>query len=187
MPAVKDLCWCQSTAAALQPRARRTLSKICAGVNPQRAGNPGWPAHRCQRSVLVSIHSSSSGAHLKRKAVKDLCWCQSTATIALMRALIVLSKICAGVNPQLCEREVARQFGCQRSVLVSIHSGIGNQEILGKAVKDLCWCQSTAREISGKDKQRLSKICAGVNPQQNWTNTPPASRCQRSVLVSIHS
>src|SRR5690606_17860472 len=99
-PAVKDLCWCQSTAARSTGSRGTPLSKICAGVNPQPLALSLPFRLGCQRSVLVSIHSDDHALPASRRAVKDLCWCQSTA--ALQAAL--------------------HTAGCQRSVLVSIHS-----------------------------------------------------------------
>ena len=97
----------------------------------------------CQRSVLVSIHSCSSRRRSAPGAVKDLCWCQSTAPWLCLISTRLLSKICAGVNPQRCDKLVVCVSSCQRSVLVSIHS-------------PLVWWPRCAL---------LSKICAGVNPQ----------------------
>ena len=122
----------------------RRLSKICAGVNPQQRLDLLVGHCRCQRSVLVSIHSGNLAADHRREAVKDLCWCQSTARNAGAGDHRTLSKICAGVNPQPLRRSLIRASGCQRSVLVSIHSEVGTWFEVISAVKDLCWCQSTA-------------------------------------------
>jgi len=163
--AVKDLCWCQSTAARGSGRYIERLSKICAGVNPQRPCYLTSQNRRCQRSVLVSIHSLFGGV---------------TTSLSL-------SKICAGVNPQLHVRDGSRDHGCQRSVLVSIHSSSATSSPIPAAVKDLCWCQSTAVVAIGTASSRLSKICAGVNPQPSLVDFMASMSCQRSVLVSIHS
>ena len=185
--AVKDLCWCQSTARSGGPAAPGRLSKICAGVNPQR-----WPSARpsrrcCQRSVLVSIHSGGGHHAYRMQAVKDLCWCQSTAENTAHRLVHQLSKICAGVNPQPCALCDTGGVGCQRSVLVSIHSMNPGRCLLLPAVKDLCWCQSTAQRALAVTDALLSKICAGVNPQLPQAERLVVASCQRSVLVSIHS
>ena len=185
--AVKDLCWCQSTASSSTMSRRTGLSKICAGVNPQLRARRATLQAGCQRSVLVSIHSDPGTCLARRSAVKDLCWCQSTASSDRVLAVDVLSKICAGVNPQQHLQQVALGFCCQRSVLVSIHSVVRLQLNYKGAVKDLCWCQSTASKFCSVTNWRLSKICAGVNPQLADQFARLPFRCQRSVLVSIHS
>ena len=163
--AVKDLCWCQSTASR----------------------DSGTTIYGCQRSVLVSIHSIPIKEGLRPMAVKDLCWCQSTAMQGYMPTIRGLSKICAGVNPQHGRSHPASRRCCQRSVLVSIHSGARVLDGRFCAVKDLCWCQSTARRTRSARLDQLSKICAGVNPQPALQWPSGIVRCQRSVLVSIHS
>ena len=165
--AVKDLCWCQSTAEQCCGEAAFALSKICAGVNPQQRGGHGRPALSCQRSVLVSIHSWWNTRRAAAKAVKDLCWCQSTASAAASVLPGTLSKICAGVNPQHLTTGRSGRLCCQRSVLVSIHSYAFSVRFTAIAVKDLCWCQSTAALAQSLISGMLSKICAGVNPQPN--------------------
>ena len=163
--AVKDLCWRQFTADVVGGRAVRLLSKICAGVNSQRGKREG-PAHQgCQRSVLASIHSLVRPHLIVLLAVKDLCWRQFTAV-----ALNTLHKTC-----------------CQRSVLASIHSLTSTNKVRPPAVKDLCWRQFTAIASLPPLPGGLSKICAGVNSQLPPICTPAGSRCQRSVLASIHS
>ena len=144
--AVKDLCWCQSTAGDGLTGVGLVLSKICAGVNPQLGSGATSLTTGCQRSVLVSIHSCSKTRKIWSMAVKDLCWCQSTARRWRKRPQGPLSKICAGVNPQHRSEGQCYVDSCQRSVLVSIHSGMGLAKTEATAVKDLCWCQSTAWE-----------------------------------------
>ena len=115
--------------------------------------------------MLVSIHSDLPFLGHEANAVKDLCWCQSTAGKNNGDLQHVLSKICAGVNPQPKVHVSDHGPGCQRSVLVSIHSKATVTVNLSAAVKDLCWCQSTAIPASVLARPLLSKICAGVNPQ----------------------
>ena len=164
--AVKDLCWCQSTAHAAGAAHQHELSKICAGVNPQLLAAIEDYLACCQRSVLVSIHSGMTSPEDSTAAVKDLCWCQSTAWNCRHRMRYMLSKICAGVNPQLTRHPSPPPSRCQRSVLVSIHSTPAGSGYGPHAVKDLCWCQSTATLSTPRSPTTLSKICAGVNPQQ---------------------
>ena len=185
--AVKDLCWCQSTACCAVVSAEPELSKICAGVNPQLIVIGPCLLRSCQRSVLVSIHSMGPRSLCPHPAVKDLCWCQSTAVMVPAITSTGLSKICAGVNPQLTRYCWPTLASCQRSVLVSIHSKVWSHHSMEVAVKDLCWCQSTAARPSCARRSALSKICAGVNPQPAAAHRRAAAGCQRSVLVSIHS
>ena len=164
-PAVKDLCWCQFTAMVRWAFCQNQLSKICAGVNSQRRMMSRWPRFRCQRSVLVSIHSSTSPNRRSCRAVKDLCWCQFTAKESSTLPATQLSKICAGVNSQQVGGAGGGSGGCQRSVLVSIHSTSAGITSSLTAVKDLCWCQFTAVKLLANRGNLLSKICAGVNSQ----------------------
>ena len=142
--AVKDPCWRQSTAGQGSPVRAVPLSKIRAGVNPQRSAVHGDVQLCCQRSVLASIHSRGTGIHRHHDAVKDPCWRQSTALQGLARHAAELSKIRAGVNPQRSRRSFMPVRGCQRSVLASIHSLTTTTAHAMNAVKDPCWRQSTA-------------------------------------------
>ncbi len=125
-------------------RRKWSLSKICAGVNSQHRKDETGKWRGCQRSVLVSIHSAQGLRIQRAHAVKDLCWCQFTADNTCRGTLWPLSKICAGVNSQQLLIYTDPSAGCQRSVLVSIHSRQSLSDDRGNAVKDLCWCQFTA-------------------------------------------